>query len=81
MIKMDRTMTLGDVGRILIFVAAAGMLYAQAQSDLRNISGAVSQLQQSVVKLNDEVVRLRLEMVETRTSLGNHMIYDEGRKR
>lgn len=78
MIKMDRTMTLGDVGRILIFVAAAGMLYAQAQAELRGIGGAVIQLQQSVTKLNDEVVKLRLEMVETRTSLNSHMAYEKG---
>lgn len=80
MIKMDRTMTLGDVGRILIFVAAAGMLYAQAQSELRSIGGAVIQLQQSVTKLNDEMVKLRLEMVETRTNLKSHLIYDRGTK-
>lgn len=77
MLKMDRTMTLGDIGRILIFVAAAGMLYAQAQSELRNIGGAVIQLQQSVTKLNEEIVKLRLEMVEARTNLKNHLLYDK----
>ena len=80
MLKLDRTMTLGDIGRILIFFAAAGMIYAQAQAELRGIAGAVTQLQQSVIRLNEEVVKLRLEMVETRTSLRGHVEYDKESK-
>jgi hypothetical protein len=75
MLNFDRTLTLGDIGRILIFIAAAGGFYVQAQGELRNMNTAVQNLERSVANLNEEVIKLRLEMVETRTGLESHMIY------
>jgi CobQ-like glutamine amidotransferase family enzyme len=77
MLNFDRTLTLGDIGRILIFIAAAGGFYVQAQGELRGMNVAVQNLERSVGRLNEEVIKLRLEMVETRTGLENHMRYTE----
>jgi cell division protein FtsB len=75
MLNFDKTLTMGDVGRILIFIAAAGGFYVQAQGELQQMNKAVQSLEQSVGRLNDEVIKLRLEMVETRTGLESHMVY------
>ena len=81
MLKVERSITPGNIGAIVLAILSAGMLYARAETQLQTMTAAVTELRQSVGQLSNEVIKLRLQMMETRTSFEMHKLYDEGKKK
>jgi SMC interacting uncharacterized protein involved in chromosome segregation len=80
--RLLKLISLGDIGRLFVFIALIGAVYAQAQSKLSTmgdhmitLSANVQQLEHSITVLNSELGKLRVELVEVKTSFQAHREY------
>jgi SMC interacting uncharacterized protein involved in chromosome segregation len=80
--RLLKYISVGDIGRLLVFVALIGAVYAQAQSRLsaigdhmQTLTANVQTLENSITELNKELGKLRIELVEVKTSFKAHREY------